>query len=80
MQWRTIWMDGRPHPPGYVPHTHMGFSTGEWHGDILTVTTTHIKKEFYRRSGAPSSEYESTCPMRPSGPNCSVASWNAWLP
>ena len=34
----------------------MGFSTGEWHGDILTVTTTHIKKEFYRRSGIPSSD------------------------
>jgi hypothetical protein len=56
MQFRTIWMDGRPHPPAYVPHTHMGFSTGTWHGDILTVTTTHIKKEFYRRSGIPSSD------------------------
>jgi cyclase len=55
-QWRTIWMDGRPHPPEYAPHTFMGFSTGEWHGDILTVTTTHIKKEFYRRSGIPSSD------------------------
>jgi hypothetical protein len=56
MQFRTIWMDGRPHPPDYVPHTNMGFSTGEWNGDILTVTTTHIKKEFYRRSGIPSSD------------------------
>ena len=56
MQTRMIWMDGRPHPPAYVPHTNMGFSTGEWHGDILTVTTTHIKKEFYRRSGIPSSD------------------------
>src|SRR5690606_31756195 len=55
-QWRTIWMDGRPHPPEHAPHTFMGFSTGEWHGDILTVTTTHIKKEFYRRSGIPSSD------------------------
>jgi hypothetical protein len=55
-QYRTIWMDGRAHPPAYVPHTHMGFSTGEWHGDILTVNTTHIKKEFYRRSGIPSSD------------------------
>jgi cyclase len=55
-QWRTIWMDGRPHPPEYAPHTFMGFSTGEWHGDVLTVTTTHIKKEFYRRSGIPSSD------------------------
>jgi hypothetical protein len=56
MQRRTIWMDGRAHPPDYALHTFMGFSTGEWHGDILTVTTTHIKKEFYRRSGIPSSD------------------------
>lgn len=56
MQWRTIWMDGRPHPPEYAPHTFMGFSTGRWDGDILTVDTTHIKKEFYRRSGIPSSD------------------------
>ena len=28
-QWRTIWMDGRPHPPEYAPHTFMGFSTGD---------------------------------------------------
>ena len=55
-QRRTIWMDGRPHPPAYAPHTFMGFSTGQWNGDILTVTTTHIKKEFYRRSGIPSSD------------------------
>jgi hypothetical protein len=56
MQSRTIWMDGRPHPPSYVPHTFMGFSTGVWNGDILTVSTSHIKKEFYRRSGIPSSD------------------------
>jgi len=55
-QWRKIWIDGRPHPPDYAPHTNMGFSTGEWHGDILTVTTTHIKKEYIRRSGMPSSD------------------------
>lgn len=56
MQRRTIWMDGREHPPEYAPHTFMGFSTGRWDGDILTVSTTHIKKEFYRRSGIPSSD------------------------
>ena len=56
MQSRTIWMDGRPHPPAHAPHTFMGFSTGKWNGDILTVRTTHIKKEFYRRSGIPSSD------------------------
>ena len=26
---RTIWMDGRPHPPDYAAHTWMGFSTGQ---------------------------------------------------
>ena len=56
MQSRKIWMDGRPHPPDYAPHTFMGFSTGRWDGDMLTVETTHIKKEFYRRSGLPSSD------------------------
>lgn len=56
MQRRTIWMDGREHPPEHAPHTFMGFSTGRWEGDVLTVRTTHIKKEFYRRSGIPSSD------------------------
>lgn len=56
MQSRTIWMDGREHPPDYAPHTFMGFSTGRWMGDVLMVETTHIKKEFYRRSGLPSSD------------------------
>ena len=50
-QTRTIWMDGRPHPSEYAPHTFMGFSTGEWQGDILTVKTTHIKQGFIRRNG-----------------------------
>ena len=55
-QWRTIWMDGRPHPDEYAPHTWMGFSTGEWHGDVLAVSTTHIKAEYFRRTGVPSSD------------------------
>src|SRR5262247_2325876 len=55
-QWRTIWMDGRAHPPEYAPHTFMGFSTGEWHGDVLTVTTTHIKAGYFRRGGMPASD------------------------
>jgi cyclase len=48
-QRRTIWLDGRPHPPEYAPHTYMGFSTGEWNGDTLTITTTHIKAGYFRR-------------------------------
>ncbi|HVZ22158.1 MAG TPA: MBL fold metallo-hydrolase [Vicinamibacterales bacterium] len=55
-QRRTIWMDGRPHPPDYMPYTYMGFSTGEWNGDVLTVTTTHIKAGFFRRTGIPASD------------------------
>lgn len=53
---RTIWMDGRPHPPEYAAHTWMGFSTGKWEGNILTVYTTHIKQGWYRRNGTPSSD------------------------
>ena len=49
-------MDGRPHPPDYAPHTWMGFSTGKWDGDTLTVYTTHIKQGWYRRNGVPSSD------------------------
>ena len=55
-QKRTIWMDGRPHPPEYAPHTWMGFSTGVFNGDTLTVTTTHLKAGYFRRSGVPSSD------------------------
>jgi hypothetical protein len=47
----TIWMDGRPHPPAHALHTWSGFSTGEWEGDTLVVTTTHIKENYIRRSG-----------------------------
>jgi hypothetical protein len=53
---RTIWMDGRPHPPDYAAHTWMGFSTGKWDGDTLTVYTTHIKQGWDRRNGVPSSD------------------------
>jgi cyclase len=55
-QQRTIWMDGRPHPPEYAPHTFMGFSTGVWNGDTLTITTTHIKAGYFRRTGIPASD------------------------
>jgi hypothetical protein len=48
---RTIWMDGRPHPSKFSPHTWAGFSTGEWEGDTLKVVTTHIKAGYLRRNG-----------------------------
>jgi hypothetical protein len=47
----TIWMDGRPHPPEHAPHSWSGFSTGEWDGDTLVVTTTHVKESYIRRAG-----------------------------
>src|SRR6188472_3180942 len=53
---RTIWMDGRPHPPEYAAHTWQGFSTGKWEGDVLTVTTTHLKAGWIRRNGIPRSD------------------------
>ena len=53
---RTIWMDGRPHPPEYALHTAMGFSTGKWEGDKLVVTTTHYKEGWIRRNGVPRSD------------------------
>lgn len=55
-QFRTVWMDGRPHPPEYAPHTWEGFSTGEWQGNTLAVTTTHVKAGYLQRNGAPHSD------------------------
>jgi hypothetical protein len=55
-QSRTIWMDGRPHPSEYAPHTWMGFSTGVWEGSMLTVTTTHVKQGWHRRENIPASD------------------------
>jgi hypothetical protein len=55
IQWmeqkREIWMDGRPHPPEYAPHTWQGFSTGRWDGPVLVVRTTHLKAGWMRRNG-----------------------------
>jgi hypothetical protein len=53
---RWIYMDGRPHPDEFAPHTWQGFSTGEWQGQVLKVTTTHLKKGWIRRNGVPRSD------------------------
>jgi hypothetical protein len=52
---RTIHLDGRPHPPPYGAHTFQGFSTGVWEGNMLTITTTHLKPNYIRRNGVPRS-------------------------
>jgi glyoxylase-like metal-dependent hydrolase (beta-lactamase superfamily II) len=56
-QTRTIWMDGRPHPPPYARHSWMGFSTGRWSGDRLIVETTHMKQGWHRRNGVVASDW-----------------------
>jgi hypothetical protein len=53
---RTVYMDGRPHPSPYAQHSWQGFSTGEWDGDMLKVTTTHLKEGWLRRNGLPRSD------------------------
>jgi glyoxylase-like metal-dependent hydrolase (beta-lactamase superfamily II) len=53
---RPIFMDGRPHPPAYAPHTWTGFSTGQWVGNTLKVTTTHLKDGYLRRGGPQTSD------------------------
>jgi len=53
---RVIWMDGRPHPPAYAPHTWMGFSTGRFVGNALEVQTSHLKQGWLRRNGLPESD------------------------
>jgi len=53
---RTIWLDGRPHPPSYAAHTWAGFSTGKWDGDQLVVETSHIKVGWIQRNGVAHSD------------------------
>jgi hypothetical protein len=51
-----VFMDGRPHPPPWAPHTWTGFSTGEWIGNTLKITTTHLKDGYLRRGGPQTSD------------------------
>jgi cyclase len=55
-RFRTIWMDGRPHPSDLAPHSYTGFSTGKWERNTLVVSTTHMKMGYLDRNGMPSSE------------------------
>ena len=50
------YMDGRARPPALAPHTWGGFSTAEFVGDMLKISTTHLKEDYYRRNGVPSSD------------------------
>jgi hypothetical protein len=53
---QEIWMDGRAHPGPNALHTDMGFATGKWEDNILTVQMTHMKAGVLRRNGVPSSD------------------------
>jgi hypothetical protein len=50
-QTTAIYMDGRDRPPANALHTWSGFSIGEWDGNDLVVTTTHLKEAYVRRWG-----------------------------
>jgi hypothetical protein len=56
LSYRSVFMDGRPRPSQYALHSWQGFSTGEWEGDMLKVTTTHLKEGWVRRNGLPRSD------------------------
>jgi hypothetical protein len=47
-----VYLDGREHPPDESAHTWGGFSTARWEGDMLRITTTHLKEDYVRRNGA----------------------------
>jgi hypothetical protein len=50
------YMDGRPRPSELAQHTWGGFSTAVFEGDKLKITSTHLKEDYYRRNGVPSSD------------------------
>jgi hypothetical protein len=50
-RFRTVWMDGRPHPSPDALHSWQGFSTGRYVGNALEITTTHMKESRTRRNG-----------------------------
>jgi hypothetical protein len=52
----VIWMDGRPHPSKYAPHSSAGFTTGVWEDDVLTTYTTHMVASLYHRHAPQSDE------------------------
>jgi hypothetical protein len=77
---RTIWMDGRPHPSKYAPHTWAGFTTGEWRGSTLVTTTTHIKWGWIRRNGVPSSDQATVVTYYTRNENVLTITWLVYDP
>jgi hypothetical protein len=53
---RTIYMDGSPHPKNLVP-SYYGDSRGHWEGDTLVVDSTGFNEGFWMdRAGSPHTE------------------------
>jgi cyclase len=52
---RMIWLDKRPELSEFAHHSWEGFSTGAFQGDMLEVSTTHLKEAYVNRAGVPSS-------------------------
>ena len=53
---RTVYMDGRPHPKDLEP-SYYGHSTGRWEGDTLVVDSVGFnEKFFFDRYGSPHTE------------------------
>ena len=77
---RTIWMDGRPHPSTYAPHTWAGFTTGEWQGSTLVTTTTHLKWGWIRRNGVPASDEATVVTYYTRNGNILTVTWLVYDP
>ena len=51
---RRIWLDGREPPKDLFPGP-MGFSRGEWDGEVFVIETTHLEPGWLDGSGLPMS-------------------------
>jgi hypothetical protein len=51
-----VYLDGRDGPPAEANHTWGGFSKATWEGDMLRITTDHLKEDYVRRNGAMASD------------------------
>jgi hypothetical protein len=72
---RTIYMDGRSHPPDYAPHTWAGFTTGEWRGNTLATLTTHLKWGWIRRNGVVASDQSTITTFYTRNGNVLTVTW-----
>ncbi len=55
-----VWTDGRERPPPQALHTYDGFVLGQWEGDTLHTTSTHLKDSYLNRNGIPLSNQATT--------------------